>query len=215
MVPSSELSFPKYWVVIARIISVLFHPLLVGVYMAGFIIFFNPGYFRYIEPKMRVLSLATVFVNNLLFPVVVVLLMKGLGFIKSVYLRTQKERIVPYMASVIFFFWTWYVFQNRYLAPQILRDTLQGIFYGAIIGSIFNSYFKISMHAIGMGGLVGMMVAILFDGSLFSLLPLALSVLMTGIVISSRLITGDHERGDVLAGFMVGMLAQGMAHSFL
>ena len=119
------------------------------------------------------------------------------------------------MASVIFFFWTWYVFQNRYLAPQILRDTLQGIFYAAIIGSIFNSYFKISMHAIGMGGLVGMMVAILFDGSLFSLLPLALSVLMTGIVISSRLITGDHEKGDVLAGFMVGMLAQGMAHSFL
>jgi hypothetical protein len=183
--------------------------------MAGFIIFLNPGYFRYLEPKLRVLSLATVFVNNFMFPVVVVLLMKGLGFIDSIYLKTQKERIVPYMASVIFFFWTWYVFHNRYLAPQILRDTLQGIFYAAIIGSIANTYFKISMHAIGVGGMFGMMVAILFDGSLFSLLPLALSILISGIVITARLISGDHERGDVLAGFMVGMLAQGMAHSFL
>lgn len=212
---SAELSYPRAWVFFARLVSIIFHPLLVGVYMAWFLIFKGHGYFQYMEPKGRIISLATVAVNNFLFPVVVVLLLRGLGFIDSIYLRTQKERIVPYMASIIFFFWSWYVFYNRYEAPQILRDTLQGIFYAAIIASAVNIYFKISMHAIGMGGLVGMMIACLFDGSLFSLLPLALSVLLSGLVISSRLITGDHQRGDVLAGFLVGLTAQAMAHSFL
>jgi hypothetical protein len=183
--------------------------------MAWFMIFMTPGYFQYLDPKARVLSLATVFVNNFMFPLVVVLLLKGLGFIDSIYLRTQKERIVPYMASIIFFFWTWYVFYNRYTAPQILRDSLQGIFYAAIIASAANIYFKISMHAIGMGGSVGMMVAMLFDGSLIGLMPLVIVVLLSGLVISARLITGDHQRGDVLAGFLVGLLAQGLAHSFL
>lgn len=207
--------YPRTWVYFARFVSVIFHPLLVSVYMAWFLIFKSHGYFQYMDPKGRILSLATVIVNNFIFPVVVVLLLKGLGFIDSIFLRTQKERIVPYMASIIFFFWTWYVFYNRYEAPQILRDTLQGVFYAAIIASAANIYFKISMHAIGMGGLVGMMLASLFEGSLMGLLPLAASVLLSGLVISSRLITGDHQRGDVLAGFMVGLIAQGLAHSIL
>jgi hypothetical protein len=212
---SVALVYPRFWVIMSRIISVVFHPLLVGVYMAAFIIFSNPGYFQYLDPKLRVLSIATVFVNNFLFPVIVVLLLRGLGFIDSIYLRTQKERIGPYMATIIFFFWTWYVFYNRYTAPQILRDTLQGIFYASILGSVFNIYFKISMHAMGVGGLVGMMIMILFDGYMFGLLPIALSVLIAGIVMSARLITADHQKGDVLAGFLVGVFCQLLAHTIL
>lgn len=210
-----ERPYPRSWVLLAKAVSFLFHPLLVGLYMAWFLIYRSSGFFQYQDPKVRAISLATVVVNNFLFPLVVVLLLKALGFIGSVYLRTQKERIVPYMASIIFFFWTWYVFYNRPDSPQILRDTLQGIFYAAIMSSAANVYFKISMHAIGMGGCVGMMVACLFTGSLFSPLPLAMAVLLTGLVLSSRLITGDHQRGDVLAGFLVGLSAQALAHSFL
>jgi hypothetical protein len=212
---SIDRPYPRSWVMLAKAVSVLFHPLLVGIYMAWFLIFRSSSYFQYLEPRVRSISLATVVVNNFLFPLIVVLLLKGLGFIGSVYLRTQKERIVPYMASIIFFFWTWYVFYNKYESPQILRDTLQGIFYAAIMASTANIYFKISMHAIGMGGLVGMMIACLFNGSLFSPVPLAFSVLLSGIVLSSRMITGDHQRGDVLAGFLVGLLAQGLAHTIL
>jgi hypothetical protein len=116
------------------------------------------------------------------------------------------------MATIILFFWSWYVFYNRYSAPQNLRDTLQGMFYASIAASMFNIYFKISMHAIGMGGLVGMMVVLLFQGSLIGILPIALAVLAAGIVISARMITGDHLPGDMLSGFLVGLGAQLLAH---
>ena len=208
MVSSPSVSFPKLWVVLSRIISFIFHPLLVGLFMAWFLIYATPGYYQYLDPKAKTLALATVFVSNFMLPVVIVLLLKGLGFIDSIFLRTQKERIAPYMATIILFFWSWYVFYNRYAAPQNLRDTLQGMFYASIAASMFNIYFKISMHAIGMGGLVGMMVVLLFQGSLIGML----AVLAAGIVISARMITGDHLPGDMLSGFLVGLGSQLVAH---
>ena len=210
-----SLSYPSGWIFIARLVSYLFHPLLVGVYMAAYMIFINPVYYNYVDPREKILSLATVFNNNFVFPVVVVLLLKGLGFIKSIYLETAKERIVPYMASIIFFFWTWYVFYNKPDAPQTMKDMLQGIFYASIIAMTANIYFKISMHAIGMGGLIGMMTMVLFEGMMLSPLPFVIAVLLTGLVMSSRLIASDHQRGDIAAGFLAGLISQILAATIL
>ena len=195
----------------AKFISFILHPLLVCVYMAFYVIYINPYYFQYSTPLNKFFQLVTVANNNFVFPVLVVLLLKGLVFNESIYLRTQKERIVPYMACIIFFFWTWYVFYNNVEIPQVLKDAMQGVFYAAIAGSIANIYIKISMHAMGMGGLLGMIVVILFDGHLYHLWPLVASVLLTGIVISARMVASDHKNGDLLIGLITGFVAQMVA----
>ena len=146
---------------------------------------------------------------------VVVLLLKGLGFSKSIYLETQKERIVPYMASIIFFFWTWYVFYNKPDMPQMMKDMLQGIFYASIVGMIANIYFKISMHAMGVGGALMMMILVLMEGSMMSGTPIIITIFVTGLVISARMIASDHEKGDLIVGFLVGMGAQFIAAKLL
>jgi hypothetical protein len=208
---SLDLSFPRPVLFMARLISVIFHPLLVGVYMAFYLIYINPFYYAYVPRINAFRNLLTVANNNFVFPVLVVLLMRGLGFSKSIYLRTTKERIVPYMASIIFFFWTWNTFYHLEGIPQVMRDMTQGVFYASVIGMISNIYFKISMHAMGVGGLIGLMVVVLLDGQMYTVLPIATSLLIGGLVMSSRLITGDHERGDVLAGFIVGVFSQFLA----
>ncbi len=208
---SLELSFPKPVVFLARLIAVIFHPLLVGIYMAFYLIYINPFYYAYVPRINAFRNLLTVANNNFVFPLLVVLLMRGLGFTKSIYLRTTRDRIVPYMASIIFFFWTWNTFYHLEGIPQVMRDMTQGIFYAAVIGMIANIYFKISMHAMGVGGLIGMMIVVLLDGQMYSGLPMVISLLISGLVMTSRLITGDHERGDVLAGFMAGLLSQLLA----
>lgn len=200
---------------IARFISFVFHPLLVGVYMGMYMLFINPVYFTYMHPVEKIMSLATIFNNNFIFPVVVVLLMKGLGFSKSIYLETQKERIVPYMASIIFFFWTWYVFYNKPDAPQMMKDMLQGIFYASILGMVFNIYFKISMHAMGVGGALMLMILVMMDGAMMSGVPLMIAILVSGLVLSARLIASDHQYGDLITGFMVGMGSQLLAATLL
>jgi len=203
-----EWSYPKPVSFSARVISFIFHPLLVGVYMAVYLIYINPAYYAYVPRVNAFRNLITVANNNFVFPVLVVLLMRGLGFNKSIYLKTTKERIVPYMASIIFFFWTWNTFYHLPGIPQVMRDMTQGIFYASVIGMIANIYFKISMHSMGVGGLVGMMIVVLMDGEMYSGLPLVISLLIAGFVMSSRLITEDHQPGDIASGFIVGLFSQ-------
>ena len=209
--PASELSFPRPIDIFARMISFIFHPLLVGVYMAAYLVFINSYYYAYIPRMASFFNFLTVVNNNFIFPVLVVLLMRGLGFSKSIYLRTQKERIVPYIASMIFFFWTWNVFYHQQEIPQVMKDMCQGIFFSSIAGMMANNYFKISMHAIGVGGLLGLMIVVLLDGQMYSFIPLAISIIVAGLVMSSRLITRDHQPGDILAGFIVGIASQFLA----
>ncbi len=206
-----ETTFPRPVIYLAKFISVVFHPLLVGVYMAAYIIYINPSYYAYVPRVNAFRNLITVANNNVIFPLLVVLLMRGLGFSKSIYLKTTKERIVPYMASIIFFFWTWNTFYHLQGIPQVMRDMTQGIFYAAVIGMIANIYFKISMHAMGVGGLIGLMMVVLMDGQMYSGLPFVVALLIGGMVMSSRLITDDHQPGDVASGFIVGVMSQVIA----
>ena len=203
-----EWSYPKPLSISARVISFIFHPLLVGVYMAAYLIYVNPSYYAYVPRINAFRNLLTVANNNFVFPVLVVLLMRGLGFNKSIYLKTTKERIVPYMASIIFFFWTWNTFYHLQGIPQVMKDMTQGIFYASVIGMIANIYFKISMHSMGVSGLVGLMIVVLMDGEMYSGLPMAISVLIAGLVMSSRLINEDHQPGDIASGFVVGLFSQ-------
>jgi hypothetical protein len=192
----------------AQVISVLFHPLFTGVWMMAYITFLHPTIFIAVSPQSRLLKMLTFVNNNVVFPMLVVLLLRGLGFSKSVFLRTQQERIVPYIASIIFFFWTWNVFNHQPDAPQVLRDMCQGIFFAVCAALLLNNYFKISMHAIGMGGMFGVCLVIMLSGAAFSPWPLAASVFLSGLVSSARLIASDHEPGDIVTGLLVGLLAQ-------
>ena len=78
--------FPRYMIVAAKLISVLFHPLFVGVMMGIYLIYLQPVYFLGFSEKSKLLKLLTIINNNVFFPMLVVALLKGLGFSKSVHL---------------------------------------------------------------------------------------------------------------------------------
>jgi hypothetical protein len=193
---------------LAQLVSVVFHPLCTGAWMMLYITYVHPTLFIAVSEQSRLLKTATFVNNNLVFPMLVVLLMRGLGFSSSILLHNRKERIVPYMASIIFFFWTWNVFDHQADVPAVLNNMSQGIFFAACGALVLNTYYKVSMHAIGMGGLVGMMLGIALDGQAYSLIPLGLAVLLAGLVSSARLMVSDHRPFDLLSGFLLGLTAQ-------
>lgn len=195
----------------ARLVSILFHPLFVGVLMAAYMCFWNPDFFIG-SPRLSILRFITFVTNNLVFPLIVVLLLRGLGFSRSVLLQTQRERIVPYMASITFFFWTWLVYHNLPDVPLELSDMCFGIFLAASAGMLLNSFFKISMHAIGVGGMMGLVVVLLRTGHMQSALPIGAAILITGAVCTARLADSDHRGFDIVSGLLVGFLAQLISH---
>ncbi len=208
LIVENSQSFSSLMRISAAIISFIFHPLFVGLLMAFFVIYWDPTLFVAFNEKGKLLKLLTFVNNNFVFPVLVVFLLKGLGFSRSVLLHSRRERIVPYIACIVFFFWTWYVFRNQQQVPDELVNMCQGIFFAACIALVCNSYFKISMHAIGVGGLVGLMIVLLFKGTMLSGLPLASALLIAGAVGTARKIISDHYWFDLFTGFAVGLICQ-------
>ena len=71
-----------------------------------------------------------------------------------------------------------------------------------------NIYFKISMHAIGMGGVLGLFLITMYSNTMLMTLPLSVAFLLTGIVCTSRLIISDHTAKEIYAGLFVGIACQ-------
>ena len=142
--------------------------------------------------------------------------MKGLGFIKSVYLDSQQDRIGPYLANMIFYFWAARVFFKFTIELNpVLPSFMTGIFVTTIVGLISNIYFKISMHAMGAGGLVGIFIIIMRSNTMLMTWPLCIALLIAGIVCTSRLIVSDHTPKEIYIGLFAGLLCQFVAAAII
>lgn len=192
----------------AHFFSYLFHPLFIPLYVTWFLVFVHTNYFVGYGPGQKLFMLARIALNMVFFPLVTVLLLKGLGFINSIFLRTQKDRIIPYIASGIFFFWAYLVFRNQPEVPSIMTVFTFAVFLSSSAALIANIYFKISMHAIGMGGVVGLFVVIMRQDNFLMTVPLTIAFLLTGIVCTSRLIVSDHSTKEIYAGLVLGIVCQ-------
>lgn len=195
--------------------SWIFHPLLVGLYMALFVIYGTSDYFIGVSEAGKMQTLLIYIINSVFFPLVSVLLCKALGFVQSFYLRTQKERIVLYSIVMIFFFWTFYVFKNKAGVPVVMAQMSLGIFFASVAAFIANIYFKVSMHAVGVGGMVGLFTILLYTTSALVSIPLATAILIAGITCTARLMVSDHTPGDLSWGFILGFISQALAAWFI
>lgn len=192
----------------AQLISWIFHPLFIPVYVTAFLAFIHPScYSGYNLQEKRWIILRIAY-TMVFLPLVTVLLLKGLKFIQSFYLKTQKDRIIPYIACGIYFFWVYLVFRNQPEIPVLQTSFTFGVFLAVSAALIANIYFKISMHTIGMGGVVGLFLLIVQTNSMLMTVPLAIALMLSGLVASSRLLVSDHSSKEIFAGFFLGLLSQ-------
>ncbi len=192
----------------AQFFSYIFHPAFVPIYVIAFLVYVHPSYFSGFSAKAKLQTIFIATFNLVFFPLLSVLLLKAVGFIDSIFLRSRKDRIIPYMASGIFFFWAYTVFKKQEMYPPIMASFILGVFLAASAALIANIYFKISMHAIGMGGWLGIFWVIANENSMLMTWPIALVLLLTGIICTARLIVSDHSQKDIYMGLFVGFLCQ-------
>ena len=193
--------------VFATLFSWVFHPLFILCWVVLYLLFINDAVFLGLTTQERTIVFLRIFATSVFLPIVTVLLLKGLGFIQSIQLKTQKERIIPYVASITFFFWSFYV--ARTLGdPVEFRAFLLAMFISASVSLYLNNYFKISMHAVGVGGMMALFVLMLFANKIDDSLSLIIAFLVAGITTTSRLIVSDHRPFDIYSGFILGIIIQ-------
>jgi len=197
----------------AKIISYIFHPLFVPVYFGWFLVYVL-RLFPSLDPFRKSMLVVQFFVSYTLLPLATVLISKALGFIQTIYLKTQKDRIIPYIATMIFYFWMWYVSKNLGFPKESVAFILAA-FLAICFGVFVNSYFKVSMHTLSMGVIVAWFFILSFTGSVNMGPYMSIALLIAGLVSTARLVNSDHRPFEVYAGLLLGALAQAIAWIFI
>ena len=200
--------------VLAHIISYLFHPLFITAYVMAFLIFWHPYAFTGFTPRDKDFRFANIVLCNTALPLIAVFLMWRLQLIGSMRLRTQKDRIIPYIVAMTFYFWSAYVFNNLPDIPSLAIHFLWGAFLAICGGWLANIFFKVSMHAMAMGGALMFFILFGFHDAFASGLYISVALVLTGLVCTSRLLLAEHSAFEVWAGVFVGLLSQYIAWQF-
>lgn len=213
---SAEPAQPAFLRGFAHVISFLFHPAFMPIVMSLVIYKLAPQGFAGIDEKHRGLLFISITVSTVIFPLFSILLMKPLGFISSYTMPTARERTIPLMATMIFYFWMSHVLNSMAgIVPTQLKVLMLGNFWGIILVFLANIFTRVSMHTAAAGGMIGILTVLLIDNSANMIIPLFIALVIAGIIGSARLILGAHQRGDIWLGYIIGVIVQLGAYLYI
>jgi hypothetical protein len=199
---------------LANVVSFVFHPVFMPTVLAYLLYVLAPSSFAGIDGKTFGKFIGIIAINTLIFPLITTLLLKGLGFLQSIYMHDSKDRIIPLIATMIFYFWAYNVFKNID-SPFILRVMLLGNFWGVILMFMVNIFYKVSMHTSAAGGFLGVIIVLLLINPVNMMLPLFISMITCGVIGTARLVNGTHKPAEVWTGFVLGIIVQVAAYWYL
>jgi hypothetical protein len=213
----------------ARVISIALHPLLMLTYMLVMLLLVNPysfGVHSIADQQARVL-LARVFLSSFFIPAIAVLMLHFTGLLRSLEMPDKEDRIGPYIITGVFYLWLFRNFLDNSQIPAVFVSFTLGATIALFLAFFINIFSKISIHALGMGGLVGVTVLIMavFPGYGFLSMDggrqidirivLITGILLSGITGTARLYLRAHEPIDLWGGYLIGFAAQFIAARFI
>jgi hypothetical protein len=203
---------PKPLKYFAKFISYIFHPLFVPTFFFAFLMYTLPYKFEGVTDWQLKLKLFSVFWLTAFFPAFAVFLLWKLKFSESIFLRTQKERIIPYVITMFFYWWMYYLSRNFKDQPIDLKFFYFGIFIATSLGLIVNNFIKVSLHAMGISGLLMSILLVSIHYDAVNLSWFIVTLFLSAIVVSARMIVSDHTKQELLVGFGIGLFTQLIAY---
>jgi hypothetical protein len=188
---------------IAKIISILFHPLCIPTY--GILLLYTTARFHMVPLLPKLVVAITVFCCTAIIPALVIFLFMKLGKVTSLTLDKRQERTRPYIYSaaayLICAFYIWRVNMPFWFVMMVIGAA------AAIISlMLVNLRWKMSAHLSAMGGLLAGVLVVAFH---YVLNPYGLvigTIFATAAVGSSRVILDAHTPEQTLVGFFNGFL---------
>ena len=198
----------------AHLLSFVFHPLFICSYVMAFLIFIHPAAFTGFDHRTKLFRFLSILSSTTVLPAFAIFISWRLKLVRSIYMQTTKDRLIPYIIVMFFYWWAWNVFRNLPDSPPVTVHFLLGAFLAICGGWMCNIFFKISMHAFAMGGLIMFFILFAFSDNYTSGLYPSIAILIAGLVCTARFIVSDHSPLEIYAGLVIGMFAQFIAWLF-
>jgi hypothetical protein len=192
---------------IAKLFSYLFHPLLMPTY--GFLLIFcTTNYIATFTPlNLKLIILGITFLFTFILPSINTLILLRAKKINSLEMETSRERTIPYISTSLYFFALYYLFYNAEF-PPVFVILILGAAISILLTFIVNFKWKISAHAIGIGGIIGAVMGISFRLAIDLRLILVLCIFIAGCVGFARLKLNAHSPSQVYTGFLTGFVIE-------
>ena len=189
-----------------KIVSVVFHPLLIATYLSYALFTKSPELFPRVVPQTIPQFVLVIFITTCLMPALSIFLLRTFSFISNLELTKRSERVRPFIFIAFYYAASSYLFADKLDMGPVFMTVMIGVTVLIILLLIITIKFKISIHAAAIWGGVG------YVSALIVLMGVNLGwyyyflVLAAGLTCSSRLYLGYHQPKEVWSGAILGFL---------
>lgn len=190
------------FILISRILSSVFRPIYYPT--LGFVVMLCCTYLSFLPWGYHVWVLSMVILFTVLLPMAGIEFYRKFQGWKTIQLREREKRMIPYVITLCCYLLQIY-FMHKFSMPRIMSGIIVASIFIQCACILMNMYWKVSLHAAGSGGVIG---AIAAYSVLFNFNPvwwLCVSVLVSGLVMTSRMLLRQHTLAQVLVGTLVGI----------
>ena len=177
-------------------------------FLATCILFNTDNYLSYtVSEGLQHFLYAIVFLCTYLLPATIAWIMYQRGWISSMEMEERRERHIPFMMTFTCYLGGVYLLFQLPVS-RLFGLTLTGAAIAILIGFLINLRWKISIHMIGIGGLIGLFYGFGRFFHLNSASVLTALAVLAGIIGTARLYNRAHSPSQIYAGFLTGFLAE-------
>lgn len=160
-----------------------------------------------IAPDKILTVTAFVCLITFFIPALNLLIFRFFGNISSLTLRQRNERVVPFFFIAIIYVMITLLFYYKLPVSSALVRLLMIISAIIVVAAFITLFYKVSIHSMAMWGGIGILLPlnkIITTGEL--LLPTVVMIVITGIVMSARLLLNAHVPREILVGSLTGFV---------
>lgn len=188
---------------LAKIISAIFHPLLVPTYALLILMNLQTHSILAIPADFRYIIVGFVFISTFIMPSALIFLLLKAGKIKSLEMQTRRERILPMLLIAGAYYGTYYLLKQTSLS-ELITLFMVGSTMLVLVALLINYATKISLHMIAWGGLLGTFLGLAIRFQYNLNLLIFIIILLIGIVAAARLKLNAHSPFQIYLGFLLG-----------
>lgn len=188
-----------------QFISYVLHPLLMPTLVFTVIFYFLPESVKPIDNEAIPFLLLAILITTFIIPVLSISALRFTSTISSLTLHKREERVVPFVFIGMFYALTTYLFINRIQVNEVIA--LMMITTSVLIGLLtaITTKYKISIHAAGICGSAGYLIALAHVYQSEALIyPATAAIVLSGVVMTARLYLNSHTLNEVVAGCFLG-----------
>jgi hypothetical protein len=154
--------------------------------------------------------LASIFLATTVVPLFLSWVLVKVGRISSLTNPTELDRKQLMLFTEICFLLAYYTFHNIPIIGKSLSLYLLGINAAMVLALIISLFTRISLHALGVGGILGTVIGLIYY-TRFEMTPWVCGAMFLALLVGySRYKLKAHEPGDIYIGYIIGMVAQAL-----